>query len=548
MSFTTITDEELVGLGVTGLDDTPELSTEAMQAQFDEYPQFLKDKFKTHISEAEANTASGNIGATIPGSLQDEVETEKIQPILDELAVRVKNQKDWQDAADQNFSPAEINTAVFHADSEEVTVPTVDTSDVSNKAASTEFVNAKMQAIGAGDMAKSVYDPNDRGVVEKAYDVTDSVVTSIEDSIENYPEPAANDPIKTIVGKIKKYLSDLKNTLATDEHNGMMSSTDKEKLDNITPLAQSAAVGTCSTAATTAEKEITLSDNNWKLRAGAIIGVVFSNTNTAQNPTFNVNSKGAKSVFFDNAVISTSMLSMAGTASRPMYYQYDGTNWVFVGWSIDVASHASSETKYGVGTNSSYGHIKLSDSLTSTNSTSNGTAATPNAVKLVASMVRNSSSDAYSTSKAYSVGEHVIRDNKVYKCKTACSAGSWSANSTNFEETSLTAAVSDLNASLTDSGWMNYNTIKGDKVQYRKYGKFVEIRAHEVGDSITTSYTNWIIMPEGYRPSITVVSKDIACNNTTTAAIAKVKPDGYVQVAAASADTLFSFHIIYTVD
>ena len=91
MSFTTITDDELVGLGVTGLDDTPELSTEDMQAEFDEYPQFLKDKFKTHITELEANTAAGDIGATIPEVLTN-VTTEKVQPILNELASRAGSQ------------------------------------------------------------------------------------------------------------------------------------------------------------------------------------------------------------------------------------------------------------------------------------------------------------------------------------------------------------------------------------------------------------------------------------------------------------------------
>lgn len=47
-------------------------------------------------------------------------------------------------------------------------------------------------------------------------------------------------------------------------------------------------------------------------------------------------------------------------------------------------SHASSSTTYGKGTSSLYGHVKLSDSTTSTSeSTSGGTAATPKAVKTV---------------------------------------------------------------------------------------------------------------------------------------------------------------------
>lgn len=45
-------------------------------------------------------------------------------------------------------------------------------------------------------------------------------------------------------------------------------------------------------------------------------------------------------------------------------------------------SHASSSNKYGLGTSSLYGHVKLSDSITSTSGESNGIAATPNAVRL----------------------------------------------------------------------------------------------------------------------------------------------------------------------
>lgn len=46
-------------------------------------------------------------------------------------------------------------------------------------------------------------------------------------------------------------------------------------------------------------------------------------------------------------------------------------------------SHASSATTYGTGTSSNYGHVKLSDSTSSTNDASDGTAATPTAVKAV---------------------------------------------------------------------------------------------------------------------------------------------------------------------
>ena len=66
------------------------------------------------------------------------------------------------------------------------------------------------------------------------------------------------------------------------------------------------------------------------------------------------------------------------------------------------------------------------------------------------SAIVHDSSDAYSTSKAYSVGDYVIRNNTLYKCITACSAGSWSVNSSCFEQDTLTNAVTDLNSALNN--------------------------------------------------------------------------------------------------
>lgn len=119
---------------------------------------------------------------------------------------------------------------------------------------------------------------------------------------------------------------------ATTSTAGLMSAADKTKLN-----ATNVAWGTCSTEAATAAKVITISGNtNWALTAGAIIAVKFSATNTASNPTFNVNGTGAKSVWYGTAVLTTSSLSYAGYKDRPCFYVYDGTQFVFLGWSYDA--------------------------------------------------------------------------------------------------------------------------------------------------------------------------------------------------------------------
>lgn len=119
---------------------------------------------------------------------------------------------------------------------------------------------------------------------------------------------------------------------ATTEANGLMSSTDKTKLDNT-----NIAYGTCSTTAGTIPKVITISGNtNWVLAAGSMITVLFDETNTAENPTFNVNGTGVKNVFYGNSQITTSNLSYAGYKSRPMNFMYDGTQYRFIGWGMDT--------------------------------------------------------------------------------------------------------------------------------------------------------------------------------------------------------------------
>lgn len=110
-------------------------------------------------------------------------------------------------------------------------------------------------------------------------------------------------------------------------------------------------LGTCSTAAATAEKVVTLTDGDgFELRVGATIVVKFSATNTGANPTLNVNGTGAYSVYYNTAVITTGSLGYAGYANRYITYVWDGTYWVFVGWSIDsntTYSNASLGQGYG---------------------------------------------------------------------------------------------------------------------------------------------------------------------------------------------------------
>ena len=118
----------------------------------------------------------------------------------------------------------------------------------------------------------------------------------------------------------------LPNTVASTSSNGLMSSTDKLKL-NYTNIAY----GTCETDGVTSEKFINISGNNsWTLQKGSIIIIKFSATNTASSVTLNVNNTGAKSIWVNNAVYTGTSAQYCGYANRNLIYVYDGLYWVWI--------------------------------------------------------------------------------------------------------------------------------------------------------------------------------------------------------------------------
>lgn len=96
---------------------------------------------------------------------------------------------------------------------------------------------------------------------------------------------------------------------------------------------------TCSTSAATAAKQVTIiNKDNYELKSGNIVAVKFSETNSANNPTLNVNNTGAKNVWYNKSLITTSTVSNLGTADRVTFFMYDGTNWVWMSQSVDVSN------------------------------------------------------------------------------------------------------------------------------------------------------------------------------------------------------------------
>lgn len=99
----------------------------------------------------------------------------------------------------------------------------------------------------------------------------------------------------------------------------------------------------CDTAAGTAAKTCSLA--GFDLNTGNIVAVKFKNTNTASNPTLNINNTGAKSIVYGNTAIGTAAdtLDYAGRANATILYMFNGTSYVWLGWSYEPESLTSSD-------------------------------------------------------------------------------------------------------------------------------------------------------------------------------------------------------------
>lgn len=87
---------------------------------------------------------------------------------------------------------------------------------------------------------------------------------------------------------------------------------------------------TCSTAATTSAK--TASFDDFSLEAGARIAVKFTYANTISSPTLNVNSTGAKAIYWHGAPLTSTQYWVAGAV---LEFLYDGTYWQLLGTAND---------------------------------------------------------------------------------------------------------------------------------------------------------------------------------------------------------------------
>ena len=192
--------------------------------------------------------------------------------------------------------------------------------------------------------------------------------------------------------------------------------------------------GTCSTAAATAAKVVNLS--GFKLYTGSVVFVRFTVTNTASNPTLNVNNTGAKAIQYRNSAISAGHLA----ANRTYAFIYDGSSYELVG---DIDSN----TTYSTATESISGLNKLSDATNSTLNVSNGTAATPKSVKMAYDK-------AVSAASAASNAQDTA-DDALSTANAAQNAANAAQNTANSAQSTANAAQSTANAAQNTANTAN---------------------------------------------------------------------------------------------
>lgn len=129
-----------------------------------------------------------------------------------------------------------------------------------------------------------------------------------------------------------------------------------------------ATYGTCGTASGTVAKEVVCP--NFILKSGARIAVRFSATNTANNPTLNVNGTGAKAIARYGTTAPFPYMWQPGSVVE---FFYDGSRWIMTGGT-------TATTQY-------YGPTILYDGIDSTSTTM---AATANSVKQAVSQAEAS--------------------------------------------------------------------------------------------------------------------------------------------------------------
>ena len=169
--FSKITEADLNNKGVSGLPDTPNLSTSEMQAKFDELSKdVIVPKFNNLVEELSAQSASENIGITPPEKFTGDTIKSLIYEIIEIVLSNQSKSHEHSNKGildgitDQNLLDLDNLVNLFSGISTVASVVSDSLAEIPNSHAIVEY----MTQLGSGDMQKAIYDKDNSGVVDDA--------------------------------------------------------------------------------------------------------------------------------------------------------------------------------------------------------------------------------------------------------------------------------------------------------------------------------------------------------------------------------------------
>lgn len=201
--------------------------------------------------------------------------------------------------------------------------------------------------------------------------------------------------------------------------------------------------GTCNTAAGTVVKTVDV--DNFALQTGARVLVKFTVTNTVASPQLNVESTGAKLIYYKGSTIPTSYLA----ANRTYEFVYNGTQWDLIG---DVNTDIDTKVTQSITTsNAAYPLLLAPSGQTATTITTSyfdsGVTLNPSNNTIAANISGNAASASYAsyipTSIAFTPADTAITPDNVYSLIGAggrIKRGTWSYGGNGYIATGSTTA------------------------------------------------------------------------------------------------------------
>lgn len=170
------------------------------------------------------------------------------------------------------------------------------------------------------------YNTHSAGAYKVGNDATGHVI--IGDALEVTDIQASDYNIHTDAGVVAMRLSDVLDVASQKTIEGIQFNLNGSSTGSGNPkITRISHYATCTTAATTVQKEAILEHGALTLEIGARIFVKFTNTINATNPTLKIGENEAKPIYYNGAALGKNLTDAGGTYE----FVYNGSQWELVG-------------------------------------------------------------------------------------------------------------------------------------------------------------------------------------------------------------------------